>query len=81
MKMISREELALIRENIAKEQGLECGSDVRCYHCKRWGYNCGKSMNSMGESRCTIRTEKYKKTGSYQWCKCFQYVGNGKESK
>lgn len=75
MKMITAEQMEAIREGIAKSQGLECGKDVRCYHCKKWGYNHGKVMNSMGESRCCERKEK---TASYQWCKHFDYVGSGK---
>lgn len=74
MEFITKEQLEKIREELAKSQGLECGNDARCYHCKKWGYNCGKPMNSMGESRCTKRNEK---TASYQWCKKFEYVGNG----
>ena len=74
MEVITKEQLAQRRADIAVEQGLACGSDVRCYHCKAWGYNCGKTMNSMGESRCAQRKEK---TASYQWCKRFAYVGNG----
>lgn len=75
MKAITTAELNTIRENIAKEQGLECGKDVRCYHCKKWGYNRGCVMNSMGESRCSVSKGF---TASYQWCKRFNYVGNGK---
>ena len=64
-------DLRVRRKEIATACGIEY-DDVRCYHCKAWGYNCGKSMNSVGESRCTIGK---KKTASYQWCKHFQYVG------
>ena len=77
MKCITREELKQIRENLAKKEGLECGSDVRCYHCKKWGYNCGKAMDSMGRSKC-YRNSVTGKTASNQWCKHFEYVGNGK---
>ena len=76
MEVITKAQLEKIREELAKSQGLECGNDARCYHCKKWGYNCGKSMNSMGESRCTVRKDNAK-TASYQWCKKFEYVGNG----
>lgn len=72
MEVITREQLEQIRIDLAKSQGLECGKDARCYHCKKWGYNRGKVMNSMGESRCAIRKSK---TASYQWCKHFEYVG------
>lgn len=72
MEVITKEQLEQIRSDLAKSQGLECGKDARCYHCKKWGYNRGKVMNSMGESRCAIRKSK---TASYQWCKHFEYVG------
>ena len=62
-------DLKIVRKEIATACGLE-DNDVRCYHCKKWGYNCGKVMNSVGESQCTI--SKYK-TASYQWCKHFEY--------
>lgn len=77
MTTITTAELNAIRENIAKSQGLECGNDARCYHCKMWGYNCGKAMDSMGQSKC-YRDKATGKTASYQWCKHFDYVGNGK---
>lgn len=64
-----------VREELAKTCGLGCGNDVRCYHCKKWGYNRGKSMSSMGTSRCYIR-KNGEKTASFQWCKHFEYVGN-----
>ena len=76
MEVITKEQLAQRRESIAQEQGLACGNDVRCYNCKAWGYNCGKVMNSMGESRCAQRKGR---TASYQWCKHFACVG--KEDK
>ena len=78
MKTITTAELGRIRTAIAQAQGLEdAWNDVRCYHCKKWGYNCGKAMNSMGESKC-YRDKTTGKTASYQWCKCFEYVGSGK---
>ena len=36
---ITKEQLEQMREDLAKSQGLECGNDARCYHCKKWGYN------------------------------------------
>lgn len=75
MNFITTAQREQIREDLAKSQGLECGSDARCYHCKKWGYNCGKAMDSMGQSKCTMRKSK---TASYQWCKHFDYVGNKK---
>jgi hypothetical protein len=78
MKTMTTAELGRIRYAIAQAQGLEeVWNDVRCYHCKKWGYNRGKAMNSMGESKC-YRDKTTGKTASYQWCKCFEYVGNGK---
>lgn len=62
-------DLRIVRKEIATACGLEY-NDVRCYHCKKWGYNCGKSMNSVGESQCTIGKHR---TASYQWCKHFEY--------
>ena len=76
--MITTAELNTIRTAIAQAQGLkDAKNDVRCYHCKKWGYNYGKAMNSMGESKC-YRDKTTGKTASYQWCKRFEYVGNGK---
>ena len=77
MKTITTTELEQMREALAKSQGLACGKDARCYHCKRWGYNRGKAMDSMGQSKC-YRDKTTGKTASYQWCKHFDYVGNGK---
>jgi len=77
MKTITTAELEQMREALAKSQGLECGKDARCYHCRRWGYNRGKAMDSMGQSKC-YRDKSTGKTASYQWCKHFDYVGNGK---
>ena len=74
MKTITTAELEKMREEMAKTQGLECGKDARCYHCKRWGYNRGKVMDSMGQSKC-YRDKITGKTASYQWCKHFECVG------
>lgn len=68
--------LRVVRKEIADACGIDY-DDVRCYHCKAWGYNCGKTMNSVGESKCTFRKTS-EKTASYQWCKHFNYVGSGK---
>ena len=76
MNTITKEQLEQIRANLAKSQGLESGNDIRCYHCKKWGYNCGKVMDNMGQSKCT-RDKTTGKTASYQWCNQFDYVGNG----
>ena len=72
---ISTAELNKIRENLANSFGLEEAKDVRCYHCKNWGYNCGKVMDSLGQSKCALSKTK---TASFQWCKHFDYVGNKK---
>ena len=65
-----------IRIEIAKKFNLE-PKEVRCYHCKSWGYNCGLSMNGYGESRCKLRKGSERKiTASYQFCRGFDYVGN-----
>lgn len=34
------------RARLAKSQDLPEANDVRCYHCKRWGYNYNKLMDS-----------------------------------
>ena len=77
MEFITQEQMMMRRKAIANEHGLKEAADVRCYHCKAWGYNCGKVMNSIGESRCTRRAGRDNKTASYQWCKHFDYVGCG----
>ena len=77
MEFITQEQMRMRRQVIAEGFRLEA-EDVRCYHCKKWGYNCGKAMNSMGESRCVLRSGRDSKTASYQWCKHFDYVGNEK---
>ena len=68
MTFISKEELAQIRAQIAIDQGLEHIDDVRCRRCQYWGFNQGKIINNVGQSRCMLRKEK---TDSYQWCKKF----------
>jgi hypothetical protein len=72
MEIITKEQLDQIRESIAREQGLQRVDSVRCIYCKQCGYNRGKTMNSMGESRCAIRKWTGAKTASYQWCKKFE---------
>jgi hypothetical protein len=67
-----------IRKQIADKFNLNDPKDVRCYHCKKWGYNRGCVMNSMGESACALRRGMAdRKTASYQFCRGFDYVGNG----
>ena len=60
---------AEIRQEIAKRENLD-PQEVRCYYCKYWGYNCGRAMNDLGESRCTAR--KNERTASYQFCRKFK---------
>ena len=66
-----------IRKQIAEQFNLT-PEEVKCYHCKKWGYNRGCVMNSMGESACALRRGMPdRKTASYQFCRCFDYIGNG----
>lgn len=68
-----------IRAELAKKFNLSPG-DVRCYHCKKWGYNRGNFMTSDGCSRCALSqgVDRENLTKSYQFCRGFDYVGNGK---
>ena len=67
-----------IRKEIACACGFTDPKDVRCYHCKKWGYNRGLVMNDVGESACALRRGmKDRRTASYQFCRGFEYVGNG----
>lgn len=66
-----------IRKQIAEQFNLT-PEEVRCYHCKKWGYNRGCGMNSMGESACALRRGMPdRRTASFQFCRGFDYVGNG----
>lgn len=68
-----------IRRELAVKFNLADPKDVRCYHCKKWGYNRGCVMNSMGESACALRRGMAdRRTASYQFCRGFDYVGKGK---
>ena len=67
-----------IRKQIAEQFNLD-PKYVRCYHCKKWGYNRGCVMNSMCESACALRRGMPdRRTASYQFCRGFDYVGKGK---
>lgn len=67
-----------IRRELAVKFNLTDPKDVRCYHCRKWGYNRGCVMNSMGESACALRRGMVdRRTASYQFCRGFDYVGNG----
>ena len=69
MKTITAAE---IKAEVAAREG--CAVDcVECYNCQYWGYNCGKSLNSVGESRCTARTKKTN-TWARQYCRKFKMV-------
>ena len=63
METITKEQLEQMREEIAKSQGLECGKDARCYHCKKWGYNCGKAKFPNSTRSYVYRTEDSVKAG------------------
>ena len=67
-----------IRKQIADKFNLNDPKGVRCYHCKNWGYNRGLCMNDVGESACALRRGMAdRRTASYQFCRGFDYVGNG----
>ena len=71
MEVKTKEQVEQTRAEIAQRHGLSRVDVVRCLYCKQWGYNRGKAMNSMGESRCAVRKWPDAKTASYQWCKKF----------
>ena len=64
-----------IRQELCEQYGYTDPYKVCCYHCKYWGYNCGKVLNSQGESRCTKRKKDW--TWASQYCRGF--VPKGKE--
>ena len=70
--MITKEELEVTRADIAAKHGIEDPSYVKCIHCRAWGWNRGKVMNSIGESVCKYKKWPDRKTASYQWCKKFE---------
>ena len=78
MEVITKERLEQVRADIAAAQGLQQVNTVRCLYCKKWGWNHGKAMNSMGESACSERRWPDRKTASYQWCKKFEDYREGK---
>ena len=57
-----------IREELANRYNIEI-RNVCCYHCEYWGYNCGKVLNSVGESKCMKR--KNERTWCRQFCRGF----------
>lgn len=58
-----------IRTELAKRYNFSLAK-VKCYYCAYWGYNCGKVLNSMGESKCMKRKCDY--SYSAQFCKGFK---------
>lgn len=59
-----------IKTKIAKETG--CGIDeIKCFNCKKWGYNRGREMTSIGSSKCS---KLKRKTDSFQFCRLFERV-------
>ena len=58
-----------IRNELANRYGYEDAHKVRCSNCEYWGYNHGKVMNSMGESKCMKR--KNERTWCRQFCRGF----------
>jgi hypothetical protein len=70
--LITKEQLELTRADIATKFGIDDASHVRCLYCNKWGWNRGKTMNSMGESGCSERKWPDLRTASYQWCKKFE---------
>lgn len=69
-----------IRRELAKKFNLTDPKDVRCYHCKKWGYNRGNFMTDDGCARCALShgVNRENLTASYQFCRGFDYVGKGK---
>lgn len=57
-----------IREELANRYNLEI-RNICCYHCEYWGYNRGKVLNSVGESKCMKR--KNERTWCRQFCRGF----------
>mgnify|MGYP007025963571 CR=1 FL=1 len=58
-----------IREELADRYGYGDTRKVCCINCKYWGYNNGKPMNDVGESKCMKR--KNDRTHAVQYCRGF----------
>lgn len=58
-----------IREEVCERYGYTDPYKVRCINCKYWGYNHGKPMNDVGESKCMKR--KNDRTHAVQYCRGF----------
>ncbi len=59
----------MLREQIADTFNIQ-PTKVCCYHCAKWGYNCGRVLDANSESKCT-HSRKSGKTYAGQWCKHF----------
>ena len=47
-----------------------CGIDeIKCRNCKKWAYNNGGVLTSVGSSKCS---RQKRKTDSYQFCRGFE---------
>ena len=57
-----------IKIEISQAQGCEI-DEIKCRNCKKWAYNNGGVMTSVGSSRCS--RQKWK-TDSYQFCRGFE---------
>ena len=65
MKKISAME---IKAEICLSQN--CGADaIKCRNCKKWAYNNGGVITSVGSSKCNRHKRK---TDSYQFCREFE---------
>lgn len=58
-----------IRKELCERYNYTDPYKVACLNCKYWGYNCGKVMNDVGESRCLKR--KSQRTHAVQYCQGF----------
>lgn len=58
-----------IRNELANRYSYKDTRKVCCYNCKYWGFNNGKVLNSLCESRCTKRKKDW--TWSSQYCRGF----------
>ena len=70
MKPITTITTSEIKIEICKAQ--DCGiGEIKCRNCKKWAYNNGGVMTSIGSSRCS---KQKKKTDSYQFCRGFEKI-------
>lgn len=59
-----------IKLEVAQKNHCEV-SCVNCGRCKYWGYNNGKPMNSVGDSKCLLRKGR---TWKLSFCKHFEKI-------